>query len=198
MERKNLLLSLCALVFGSLFLLELTQRSSRVSVRSVRGRNNGNTNRVLYSNYLWQRDDDDDYFGNTNQTGYFSYNQNYKAQGNNNNLGGGSYVNGNGTSYGNDDAIAGQDDDANRGYSNQAAANGNSNSNGNVSEESTLDWFGRLSPAQSAILGVGIGLLLLGLLGCVMYGPTLWMLFTNWLFNRKTDKASNYQLNDWA
>jgi hypothetical protein len=199
MERLNFLLTLCTLIFGTLCVFDLAQHHGRVSLKLIRGNQDA---RALGSNYLWQRDDDDDYFGNANHTGYFSWNQNYRAQGNSSSLGGGSYVNGN-TYSNNDDAIAGQDDDSNRGYNNQAAASNGGGVSGyandsEMTEDSGLGWFSQMSPAQSAILGVVLGLLLLSILGCVIYGPMLYLVFTNWVFNRKASTAENYQLNEWA
>jgi hypothetical protein len=176
MQRTNFILSVCATLFGTLFLLQCVRQdfSSRVETK-LRGQS-----RVLYNNYLWQRDDDDGYFANENSTGYYSNNSNYKAQGNSNNLGGGSYVQSgyNGSSYTkNSNSNTNGDDDG--------SSNTQQGDDDSIKQESYFGWFGALSPSQSAFLGVGIGLLLLSMIGCCLYGPALWALLTNWLFNRK-------------
>ncbi|CAJ1970273.1 unnamed protein product [Cylindrotheca closterium] len=178
MQRGNHFLSICAGIFGAVLLVQLVRHDagSRIEARL-----RGQQQRVLYNNYLWQRDDDDDYFSNTNNTGYFSYNQNYKAQGNGNYLGGGSYVNGyNGSSYSNNDD--GNDDDGQISQNDDSIKKSSSASSGA---------FGGLSPAKSAFLGIFIGLLLISVIACCLYGPTMWALFTDWLFNRKNTRVEH-------
>lgn len=192
MQRGNLFLSICAAVFGAVLLVQLVRRDagSRIEAR-LRGQ--PQTQRVLYNNYLWQRDDDDDYFSNSNHTGYFSNNQNYKAQGNGNYSGGGSYVNGNGynnNDYGNnnDDGNNNNDDGNNNNDDGQYIENDDSIKK---SSSASSGAFGSLSPSQSAFLGIFIGLMLITMIACCLYGPTLWALFTDWLFNRKDAKVQH-------
>ena len=180
MERKQItfFVCFCAIVFGTLSVVQfvVNQTSRQTYLRRGSG-----DHRVLYNNYLWQRDDDDDYFGNTNNTSYFSSNQNYKKMGNNNGNYGGSYEN----YQSNKDY---DDDVSQKAYNDDDMIDDATSS----SELSTESWFGQLSPSQSAFLGIGIGLLLLAVLFCCLFGPTMWGLFKNWLFNRKNKTGMDF------
>eukprot|EP00980_Cylindrotheca_fusiformis_P015559 scaffold4445_cov132-Cylindrotheca_fusiformis.AAC.2 len=181
MQRSNLLLTVCSIVFGTLVLWECTRHDFSIRVETkLRGES-----RVLYNNYLWQRDDDDDYFDNTNNTAYFWKNQNYKKQANG---GGGAYVqagynktSSNSNNGGGSGGGGGDDDD--------------STSSSIKKQSSSFGWFGNLSPSQSAFVGILIGAMLISLIGCVLYGPALWSLFTNWLFNRKKAKEDKIAMD---
>ncbi|KAL3945706.1 MAG: hypothetical protein SGBAC_000190 [Bacillariaceae sp.] len=168
MQRGNLFFSICAGIFGAVLLVQLVRHDAGSPIESQL---RGQQQRELYSNYLWQRDDDDDYFSNSNSTGYFSNNQNYKAQGNGQ-YSGGSYVNGYSGNSNNTD-----DDD-------QATSSQLDDDSIKKSSSASSVAFGGLSPAKSAILGIFIGLLLIVMIACCLYGPTVWALFSDWLFNR--------------
>lgn len=184
MERKQILVvaSFCAIVFGAVSVLNVIVSRELASNQQLFLRHGGEDNRFLRNNYLWQRDDDDGYFSNSNNTGYFSSNQNYKKMGNNN-------YNSNYNNYNANYNGAYNDASAYTDDGSQGDDDATGDDSTGVSKES---WMSNLSPSQSAFIGIGIGLVLLLGIFCFMMGPTLWALFTNWLLNRKTDAASNF------